>query len=128
MINQCCLVCGSKEYSLEYIVSYGQIVKCKTCELVYTKFNDPNIFYEENKGWENFDAIKAKLYNLPYERSKAYKRLKLLMKYCSSGSLIEFGSNTGEFLYVAANYGFHVIGVDHSSIFLSLNKISNFFP
>lgn len=67
--------------------------------------------------------MKSRLYLIPFSRKEAAARLKLLKKFDTGPDLIEFGSNSGEFLWVAAKAGFKVTGVDLYSSLLNINKV-----
>ena len=51
-------------------------------------------------------------------RKLAQDRLRILMKYCRAGDLLEIGCATGEFLHCAKEAGFKVMGVDSSKLFV----------
>lgn len=120
-----CLVCNSNSISPVYKLQYGEILQCQNCSLAFTKFNDINTFYNANKIWNKMEWIKSQIYMLPQSKEEASNRLKLLLEFNPGKKLIEFGSNTGEFLYTADKAGFDVTGVDHYSAILPFNKSNN---
>lgn len=120
-----CLVCNSNSISPVYKLQYGEILQCQNCNLAFTKFNNINTFYNANKTWNGLEWVKSQIYMLPESRNEAKKRLKLLLKFNPGKRLIEFGPNTGEFLYVAKKAAFDVTGVDQCPAILSLNNVGD---
>ena len=125
LISKNCPVCKSRLLSHVYKLEYGDVVLCQKCFVAFTQFNDINTFRKANKTWNSAERIKGQIYMLPESRNEAEKRLKLLLKFNPGNKFVEFGPNTGEFLYVAGKASFDVTGVDHCSAVLSLNKSGN---
>ena len=125
LISRNCPVCKSSLLSHVYKLEYGDVMLCQKCFVAFTQFANINTFYKANKVWNSQERIKSQIYMLPESRNEAKKRLKLLLKFNPGKKLIEFGPNTGEFLYVAGKAGFDITCVDHCSAVLSLNKSGN---
>ncbi len=120
-----CPVCRSENNPLEYRLSFGDIVRCKQCNLAFTKFNNIDDFRKSNRAWDSPECLKGQIYMLAENRREAKKRLQLLLKFSTDKSLIEFGPNTGEFLYEASKTGFDVTAVDQCLAILSMNRPEN---
>ncbi len=120
--TQKCPACKSCVNRFIYKLNYGEVVKCEICDLVYTQFNNIETFRNANKTWSNTDSIKSALYSLPITRNNMKYRVDLINRFSNGKRLIEFGSNTGEFLYEAYNSGYDLTAVDHCFAILMLNK------
>lgn len=123
-INRNCPCCRSQNGKFLYRLSYGEVYKCVDCKTAYTLFNGCDIA-KSNKVFEATDFIKTRLYDQYRLRKVALKRLNLLSKFVKSGSILEFGSCTGEFLYEAAKKGYNLFSADLHPVVLDINKTEN---
>ncbi len=100
------------------------IVKCKSCDLIYTNpraknaqenyFGDADTFYNEARL-----IFKGKK---PHHRDKNYEyELKKIKKLKSNGNLLDVGTNMGFFLRKAKEFGYETEGVEPSP---ALSKIA----
>lgn len=120
-----CILCGGNNVDFQYELNYGKVFQCKNCSAAYTNFNNLENFYTANNAWNAYDRLKSQIYNLPELRKEAAKKLSLLLEFARGKKLIEFGPNTGEFLYVANKKGFNVTAVDKCPAILNLNRFEN---
>lgn len=119
-----CPCCRSQNGKFLYKLSYGDVYKCVDCKTAYTVFNGCDIT-KSNEIFEATDFIKTRLYDQYRLRKVARKRLSLLSKFVKSGSILEFGSCTGEFLYECAKKDYEVSSVDLHPQILNINKAEN---
>lgn len=117
-----CIVCDSRNLELNYSLKFGDVFFCRDCRLVFVNFKDIAEFHQANSKWADPIRTKNQIRSLPELRRIALNRFKLLLKYSKKNNLLEFGPNTGEFLYVANKKGFKVAAVDKYPVILNLNK------
>jgi hypothetical protein len=101
-----CPVCDSQRSKLRYQFAWGKIVQCAECTCAFTAdcdVEDANqeAFHNGQTGCEN-----------ALQRQWARERLSALQTFVTTGTLLEFGPGTGEFLQAAAEAGFEATGVD----------------
>ena len=123
--SQKCPACKFGDFKIIYELPYGKVVSCKDCDLAFTIFTDIETFREANKTWSNPEQIKSAIYALPIARENVKYRMNLINKFSKGKKLIEFGPNTGEFIYEAHKNGYDITAVDHCFAILMLNKIQN---
>jgi len=119
-----CPCCRSQNSKFLYKLSYGNVYKCVDCKTAYTVFNGCDIT-KSNEIFAETDFIKTRLYDQYRLRKVARKRLSLLSKLVKSGSILEFGSSTGEFLYECAKKGYEISSIDLHTQILNKNKTEN---
>jgi 2-polyprenyl-3-methyl-5-hydroxy-6-metoxy-1,4-benzoquinol methylase len=119
-----CPVCNSYSLTLKYELKYGKVFECNNCKLAFTNFFKQN--YELLANIKEFSTIhKQQVYTIELFRSWARKRLRALKKFLNTGKILEYGPNTGEFLYESAKAGFEPTGVDIKLTVLKTNILSN---
>ncbi len=114
--NSLCPVCESERANLRYQLDWGNVVQCRQCSCAFTEGYDVadanhQTFHNGQTGGESA---------LP--RQWARERLRVLQKFVTQGTLLEFGPGTGEFLQAAAEAGFQVTGVDRFPHLRSENR------
>ena len=124
-INNNCPCCESKNSHFLYKLKYGDVYQCIVCNTAYTAFEHTEFTGKSNEVFESSEYIKTRLYDQYRLRKVARKRLKLLNRFIDNGSILEFGSCTGEFLYEAAQKGYTVSSVDIHPSILYINKTEN---
>jgi 2-polyprenyl-3-methyl-5-hydroxy-6-metoxy-1,4-benzoquinol methylase len=119
-----CPLCSEKQ-SIYIDSERGlSIVKCKTCDLIYTNpraknseenyFGDASVFFSE--AMLIFKGLK------PHHRDKNYEfEIQKIKKFKKRGKLLDIGTNMGFFLRKAREGGFEVEGVEPSP---SLSEIA----
>jgi 2-polyprenyl-3-methyl-5-hydroxy-6-metoxy-1,4-benzoquinol methylase len=92
------------------------LVRCGGCTLTMKLI--------ENLNRERVQDLQDSTYNDVYGRTRlkihdrmARHRLEFLTRFVTSGELLEIGCATGEFLELAGDIGFDVLGVDTSRVF-----------
>jgi SAM-dependent methyltransferase len=118
-VKKACPACNSTDSKPAYQVESFQIVRCKTCCLVYL-LNPPSddAIYEQYYAGEDPDpnnyrsnspnASLAELWTLNAQRIKVLKRLQ------PKGTLLDIGCGYGFFLKSAVEAGYFVQGIDIS--------------
>ncbi|HKO61339.1 MAG TPA: class I SAM-dependent methyltransferase [Pyrinomonadaceae bacterium] len=101
-----CPICESQESETRYRFAWGTIRECRTCGGAFADGCDTEQTNEDAFANTHDDESIA-LY-----RQWSSERLAALQEFITSGTLIEFGPGTGEFLFTAAEAGFTAIGVD----------------
>lgn len=101
-----CPVCSASDYRTRYVFGWGEILQCSRCGCAYTEGCNPEEM--NRRAFSRHEANDA----VDLYRLWARERLSTLMRFTTSGSLLEFGPGTGEFLYTAAQAGFHPVGID----------------
>lgn len=116
-----CPLCHSSEHQSLYPQIYPRIVRCLSCNLIYTnprlkekylkKLYNQQYFQNENSstfGYQNYLADQEKI------KKTFEKRLKRIEKMQKKGKLLDLGCAAGFFLQVAAENGWQVEGVEIS--------------
>ena len=133
-----CPLCGS----VEKIEIYRErdnlgIAECCICKLIYTNpraiESEKNYFGEKNLLYDEARLIFKE--KLSHHRDKNYEyELKSIMKFKSSGKLLDIGTSMGFFLRKAKQVGFDVYGVEPSPASaqiaieqFNLNIVNDFF-
>jgi 2-polyprenyl-3-methyl-5-hydroxy-6-metoxy-1,4-benzoquinol methylase len=123
-----CPVCGSNQFEY-YLTATDKTVtgesfklhRCKSCKLVVTnprpKQSDISKYYQSKDyishtggGTSALDRIYRTVRNYSIQ-----KKLKLIARYNTSGSLLDYGCGTGQFLLTAKQKGWLCAGVEPSS-------------
>ena len=121
-----CPSCAKDEFknkliAKDYLVSQESfaVVECQTCKLLFTnpKPNDSRLpdYYNSNQ-YISHNNKKNSFHNLIYGIIRSItvrQKIKLIRKYCNSGTLLDFGSGTGTFLKEALKY-FEIKGIEPS--------------
>jgi ubiquinone/menaquinone biosynthesis C-methylase UbiE len=111
-----CPVCGSSRQRQRYSFPWGRIIRCKDCTAAFTCGVDL-----DTENCETFanchDDGSVEVF-----RQWASERLSAVQRFIKEGTLLEFGSGTGEFLYMAASAGFKTIGIDRFARLRPENK------
>ena len=101
-----CPICKSSDSGSRYKFEWGTIRECRGCSGAFAEGCDTEQTNEEAFTNDHDDESVA-LY-----REWSSERLATLQEFITSGTLLEFGPGTGEFLFTAAEAGFKSIGVD----------------
>ena len=120
-----CLLCGETEYQVKYQDELGdrpaqvdydftpdtqktyQIVNCPNCRLIYTNpMPDLSQVYTDTEDESYLESTDQR-------KQTARGNLRRILKFKSSGKLLDIGSNTGIFLDAASQY-FDVEGIELS--------------
>jgi len=101
-----CPVCNSDTSKLRYQLAWGNVVQCRKCTCAFTSGYD--VEHANQQAFQNAQNGGE----IALQREWARERLSALQRFVGSGSLLEFGPGTGEFLQAAAAAGFQVTGVD----------------
>ena len=119
-----CLLCGTNDFLVLDSDRGLSIVKCKSCDLIYTNprakdaeqnyFGDATTFFNEARLIFTGKKVNHRDRNYEYE----IKKIKEIKK---SGKLLDIGTNMGFFLRKAREFGFDTEGVEPSP---SLSKIA----
>lgn len=111
-----CPICNSPENYSRYEFSWGKIHQCRDCTGAFVDGCDVE---EENT--ETFSNGHGDVGGGRHRQWSA-ERLGALQKFMVSGTLLEFGPGTGEFLHTAAAAGFQAAGVDRFPHLRTENK------
>ena len=120
-----CPICSSTEFELflnckDYTVSREtfSIVKCKICSF---KFTNPRPetqhlgnYYKSEEYISHSNSSKGFI-NYTYQTVRKYtllKKLQLISKFYKTGSLLDIGCGTGEFLNTCKNARWNVVGIE----------------
>ena len=113
-----CLSCNSN-YKIDLHTEFGAIgiVKCKNCNLIYTSprpFDSEKNYHGDINLYEReCDYIFKNVLN--HHRDINYKQeISIIKKYKTSGKLLDVGTNTGRFLYLAVDSGYEGYGLEPS--------------
>jgi SAM-dependent methyltransferase len=120
-----CPCCKKKNGKPLYVLSCGPVYQCAGCKTAYTVFDGHDVIGKTNEIFASTDVIKARLYDQYSLRKIARNRLGLLGDFIDGGSVLEFGSFTGEFLYECAKSGYEASSVDLHPRILNMNKTKN---
>lgn len=101
-----CPICLSSDSGSRYEFDWGTIRECRRCSGAFAEGCDTEQTNEE-AFTNTHDDESIALY-----REWSSERLAALQEFITSGTLLEFGPGTGEFLFTAAEAGFKSIGVD----------------
>ncbi|TWH46027.1 methyltransferase domain-containing protein [Sporomusa sp. KB1] len=112
-----CPVCSSKNFKDFYNYGSHQLVTCLKCGLVYQPISIDHNEYSNNLVKEVYDenwVLLQDQYKMDTFKHASFS-LNLLRAYLSSDSnILEIGSGTGEFLYLAQKYKYNILGVEPS--------------
>ena len=109
-----CNICNSKDYKLLYTKNGWNIVKCRTCGLVYVNPQPTN---------EELREFYASKYDYDYQTENEERLFKIARKtlaclekilHNDTGNLLEIGCGRGYFLKIAKEQGWNVTGVEIS--------------
>lgn len=135
-----CPSCKFTEFKNELIVTdylvTGEsfaLVKCKKCQLLFTNPRPEPINiskYYESEDYISHQNKGTNLTNIIYKlvrRITLKKKCKLISKYQESGSIMDFGCGTGDFLLTCKKAGWQVTGVevDEGARSLAAKKIES---
>lgn len=119
LIEVKCNLCGEDDFKVlgNVVISplggESKLVKCKRCGLVYV---NPRHNEEEEKRFyvsEYFESDPIEVWEV--ERNRIFKHnLKTLERYKKTGRLLDLGCGMGQFLKMAKDNGWDVIGIDIS--------------
>ena len=126
--NNTCLVCGSNQFEpflvcKDYTVSKEdfQIVSCKSCGFKFTnpRPSDEVIGdYYKSEEYVSHSNTKKGLINRVYHWVRNYtlgKKLALVSRHVSRGTILDYGCGTGMFLSVCQNAGWKCYGMEPDS-------------
>jgi len=110
-----CNLCNSNNFKVlytrkHYALNY-QIVKCKTCGLIYM---NPRFSEEKNRDLYNDTYYYFGKEDDEININKAVEQFKRLQFYSAKGRLLEIGCAKGFFLKIARDNGWETYGVDLS--------------
>lgn len=120
-----CPVCNSSSFNefikcKDFMLSQKMfsIVECKDCRFKFTNPRPENEkigdYYKSNEYISHSDTKKgvvSKLYHLVRNYTLKNK-LKLISKYVSRGTILDYGCGTGAFLSICKKYGWNVFGFE----------------
>lgn len=123
-----CPVCNAKEFTLfltckDYTVSQElfNIVSCKACNFKFTspRPSDSEIGkYYKSEDYVSHTNTKKGLINKLYHSVRSYTlkgKLKLISKYVSRGTMLDYGCGTGMFLGTCKDAGWNTYGFEPDS-------------
>ncbi len=122
-----CPLCGSAQFSIylhckDYTVSRETFIisKCNSCGFRFTNprpTEDKIGEYYKSDSYVSHSNTKKGFINSTYQKVRKYtllKKLQLISKYYKSGSLLDIGSGTGDFLNTMKLAGWKTIGIEPS--------------
>jgi len=119
-IEKKCPNCKNMKFSILSNTFDCSIIKCNKCTLIMK--DTINILTKEavQQLKDNiYTCLNKRLEIEKHNKKKAEYRLNLLINNgIKEGKLLEIGCATGEFIELAKNYGFDVLGIDTSVIFI----------
>jgi 2-polyprenyl-3-methyl-5-hydroxy-6-metoxy-1,4-benzoquinol methylase len=118
-MNHLCPVCKNSDQSIIYQCTEFVLLECSQCKLVMKSYGE-ELRREDVQYLQ--DSVYADLRRTDISKvikAMAFDRLKLLKSFQSKGYLLEIGCATGEFLEVARENGFQVLGVEASERYAS---------
>jgi len=108
-----CNLCGNDKHDISLSKNGVNILKCKSCGLVFSSLipNNFNDVYSEGYLKRSVEFYES---NSDYRKKRFGKeRLQILKKYKSTGTLVDVGCGIGWFLELAKN-NYNVLGVEYS--------------
>lgn len=117
-----CPICNSNSLTLLVHRCQYSLYKCKSCGLTFK--NIENLSYEivqklqDNVYTESY--LITRLQQRRWIKKMNRDRLNTLCKWVKRGDLLEIGCGTGEFLHLAREFGFNVVGVDASQMLVEI--------
>lgn len=129
-----CNLCDADDYELvyqvpvrpdqmgEYALDTWDIVRCKSCGLIYVnpRFDAPAMenFYRFRNPMDRAFVEDWFIQN-SYLRQETWKRfLRVIRRFCPSGRLLDVGCGSGSFLAAAKETGFQSVGQEVSTYFV----------
>lgn len=113
-----CPNCGGNNLS---ILSRGNeyfLLQCDRCQLVMKSVKELNREKVQRLQDSVYHCVRARI-QIKMNYKMARDRLNILIKFEKDGKLLEIGCGTGEFLELADDFGFNVLGVDASKRYSS---------
>jgi SAM-dependent methyltransferase len=92
-------------------VGHGTVLRCRTCQFVFSEFRPPN---------EELHTLYREMNPTVYEKEAqgrlmtAQRHLKMIQRHITGGQVVDVGCASGLFLSVAAEAGWKVVGVEPS--------------
>lgn len=130
MTIEICPICYSDNLILLMETAEYQLFRCVQCDLLIKNYFNINKTFVQTlqNNFYTTENLNGRLKNSIFKKM-ANDRIKYLMKFLSSGKLIEVGPASGEFLMIAKQKGFDIIGVEASPVFANyLNSVGiNYF-
>ena len=132
-----CPVCKNSDFINHLICTDHSITgesfalnKCRKCKLIFTNPRPSEASlpkYYQSDDYISHSNKSSNLINLAYKLVRRYtirKKVKLLKKYTSGKSILDYGCGTGDFLLACKLRGFHVEGFEpnHFAREQSVNK------
>lgn len=105
-----CNCCGSGSLLLLYKLSKRNIMRCRDCNLIFADHsNISSANYYDNKYSEKIlNDFRMDMSHEAY----AERMLNKIMKFKKTGKILDIGSGSGHFLYVAARNNWQSLGVE----------------
>lgn len=122
-----CRICDSTENTILFTKDGYDVVKCDSCGLIYLDFDATRDFSLDYYSKEFFNDSGSKHAYNDYEKESLFlkksflKRIELLRKYKTSGTLLDIGCATGSFMENAAPF-FKASGIDISEYAIAQAK------
>ncbi len=117
-----CPLCGSVREKFLYIHEGFKVVRCLECELVYI---NPRLSGKALEEMYNSNQISPQQYyeqNISQDIKHFGKRLAIIEKYKTRGTLLDIGTNIGTMLKVAKDKGWDVRGVEFNKSAANFGK------
>ncbi|MBM7563933.1 class I SAM-dependent methyltransferase [Paenibacillus sacheonensis] len=112
-----CPLCAAVGFEMFAAYATHKLVVCQTCGLVYQPYDrerDAAALIEEiyDEAWV---SLREKYGQVTYLNHTVFNTLLLEMTAPGKGRLLEIGSGTGEFLYMAKCGGWETVGIEPSA-------------
>lgn len=119
-----CPACDRPGCFPRYRLSHGAILECPACGTALTEYEATDAGERAVAQWyADRRLLRNRVYDLPFSRSRARRRVRRLKRHLECGRVLELGSGDGAFAHECARQGFQVIACDRFVTPLPENRV-----